>query len=673
MREAAIQLTRENPLASILPKGGIPLRKLALIATVVSAVVGLVLLAIATSQEAFSATDLQIANWIQSLDVPGMSPLLDAVNFFTNAHPALVTWVALMAFFVLRGRPLEAIAVFLVAGVWVAGEGISRIVGPTFPSGHTTHAVTLFGLLALLALKDSQGRYLRIGLPLLAVTLIALTSMGRIYDEAHWPSEVFASYLVGFLGLVAILWVYTRIKEDNLRLPKLRKKQPAAAPEGVILAGSVASTVYLDPRAGTATKEYHPPKAVRALYWLAFQAPFPYEHRKDALEAAAAKRRIAGLLTKHRFGYNMVAEVYDLRPTDSSYQFVTEFITGTEPSCNEEVEDLLADLSGHFREVGLPGWQIAPGNPHAYSNFIRTPDGELKLIDMESAIISIPSLKDLRPLMRDGNLPVFDDVDFVKLHSYVTKNVESLVESLGMQGYEELDQAIEAAQESTRTWKSSERRIWGRLASWVYRHLDLSKVVNSLNDRRESAEATARAFAVKAVDRWEREGYLSREKAISLRETLATNESRDVMMHMGAHLCLSVAIAVPIPGVRSLARFAWTAGFRLRAIYRRVRGRISQEEYQVEKSIHSIPVMLLSLIPGLGAISYVAGGTMLRSGLARILVDQSLCKLPFGMYRRLNMALIMTPRPARSTTRGLLETVPQTVSIHRGHQRTQRS
>lgn len=654
MNYPMIEPNRTNFISTIIPGNRILDWGTAKIAAVILAFAVFVILAVVTSQQAFSNTDLDIAQWVLSLEVPGMAVVLGVVNFICNAHPAIVLWVVGMVFFVLKGRPLEAIAVFLIAGVWVAGEATSRLVGSTFPSGHTTHAVTFYGLLAVLAIKNlPKGHTLRIAMPLLALTIIGFTSIGRIYDEAHYARDIVGSYLLGFVGLAAILWIYDRIKVDNLHIPKPWKKhtETPAREDGIILAGSVASTVYLDPKNGTATKEYHPPKLVKALYWAAFQSPFPYQFRKDALDAAAAKRNIVGLLTRHRFGYDMMAQVYEVHDTGDGYQFVTEFVPGNEPECNEEVIDLLNDVSNYFHEIGFSTWQVSPGNPHAYSNFIRNPQGVLKLIDLESAIISIPCWKELSASLRDGNFPAFDDVDFEKLHSYVESHAAELKQSLGTEGYKKLRESVEIAEVNTQSWKGSEQRIWGRVTSWIYRHLNIGGYFKKVRGSADKGESMARAFATDAIERWEREGRIDSEKATSMQSTLSTNEVRDITMHMGAHLILSVAIAIPIPGLRSLARFTWTASFRINAFCNRLRGKISKEEYQLAKSIHSVPVMIISLIPGVGAVAYVASGTMIKNGLARVLFDQGMHKLPFGLYRKLHLARILTPRPVQQVPR----------------------
>ena len=640
----------------------IPVGKAGLVATVLAAAVGLTYLAVVASQQAFSYTDLNITQWVKGLDFPGLHTTLSAVNVFTDAQMAIALWMVAGAFFVLRSRPLEAIAVFMISGLWIGDALMSAVVArpapspelssgvgfslsSTFPSGHITGAVAFYGLLTFLTLKNVKHGHLRVVVPALSIAIIGLASVARVYASAHWPSDVLGSYLFGFIGVVAIATLYTSVKEDRFHMPRLRRKQPEPVPSGVKIARSIASVVYLDEAAGTAAKEYRPPSVVKALHRLAFQAPFAYQHNKAALEAAAAKRKIAGLLTKHQYGKDMVAPVVEIRNVGGNYQFVTEFVRGAEPESNDEIADTLADMYSYFQETGLPTWQIAPGNPHAYSNFIRTPQGELKLIDLESAMVSFsPPWKQLRAFARDGHYPVFDDVDFVQLRTYVEAHALEVKESLGPEGFEELEQAVEKAEVSTHQWKDGEPRIWGRIASWVYRLLDVSRFINPIRKRMGNPEAAARAFAMGGIERWERDGQIDRERAASLEAVLATSEAKTLLKHVGAHMVLSVAIAIPIPGLRSAARFGWTLAFRLKAMYALVRGKITREEYRMARSIHSVPVMLIALVPAFGAIAYVASDTMTKKGLGRLLVDQAAHKAPFGLYRRLRLARITSPQ-----------------------------
>jgi hypothetical protein len=556
----------------------------------------------------------------------------------------------------------------MVCGLWIANDivGIlvqrpspstelngvvefTRTASGSFPSGHAVGAIADYGLITFIMLSNVKRGHIRFTVPAFALAIIILTPIARVYSGAHWPTDVLGSYLIGLMGVAGIAWFYSNVRLDTLHIPRPRgKRSETPVIDGVTVAGSIASKVYLDWKAGTATKEYKPPLPVRALYRLAFQAPFPYQVRRDSLEAAAAKRKIAGLLTKHRFGYDMVAAVHGIENSENGYRFVTELIQGVEPESNGEVENLLNEMYAFFQETGMPTWQIAPGNPHAYSNFIRRPNGELKLIDLESALVSTSyPWKELRAALRDGNFPIFDDVDFVQLRSYVSAQARQLTYTLGMEGLKELNRSLDAAESASRSWKSSEPRIWGRVGAWVYRRLDMSGTINGIRRRLQGAEAMSTDFLSSAVDRWEREGNIDSATATGLRANLHTSEMSTVVKHLGAHMVLSVAIAIPIPGLRSLARAGWTLGFRLKGLIALATGRITKEEYRAVRSIHTVPVMLLALVPAVGAVAYAVSDPMLK-GPGRMLLDEAATKFPFKLYRRLGLARLTTPRQAKA-------------------------
>jgi hypothetical protein len=518
----------------------------------------------------------------------------------------------------------------------------------SFPSGHVTGAVSFYGLLTLLTLKNVTHGRIRVVVPVVSVLIIALASVARVYSSAHWPSDILGSYLFGVLGVAGIAALYDRIKGDRLSIPGALKRKSAVglpnSPGGRRTAHSIASTVVLDPVAGTATKRYEPPLPVRALYRIAFQAPFPYCSNGDALQAAAAKRQIVDLLCQHWFGYQMVAAVHDIRSVDSRYEFVTEFVSGTAPESNAQIEVMLSELYAHFQTAGLPTWQIAPGNPHAYSNFIRACDGNLKLIDLESALVSLSyPWQELPGYLRAGRFPVFDDVDFRKLRRYVDGHALSLQNSIGSEGLSVLLHSIESAEALSASWKESEPRIWGRAVRALYRVANVRSLFACIRDGLSDTECAAKAIVSESIDHWENDGQIGAEQADALRAALSSSACKTLLKHLGAHIFLTMAIAIPIPGLRSLARCAWTLTFRLASLIDFARGRITREEYRVARSIHSVPVMLLALVPAVGALAYGASDIMLKQGLGRMLIDHAAQKMPLRLYSRFHLARLIVP------------------------------
>ena len=167
----------------------------------------------------------------------------------------------------------------------------------------------------------------------------------------------------------------------------------------------------------------------------------------------------------------------------------------------------------------------------------------------------------------------------------------------------------------------------------------------------EGAEGAGEAFLSDGIDRWETEGRISPQEVKDLQARLASGAGPMAMRHMGAHLVLSVAIAIPIPGLRSLARFLWTLFFWSKAQVHRLRrgDRIQGEQGY---NIHSPLVMVLSLLPAFGAVAYLAARPLRNKLLIRLMLDQIAWKLPFKLYKRLRFSRWLAKPPAKSEARG---------------------
>jgi len=116
------------------------------------------------------------------------------------------------------------------------------------------------------------------------------------------------------------------------------------------------------------------------------------------------------------------------------------------------------------------------------------------------------------------------------------------------------------------------------------------------------------------------------------------------MHHMGVHLVLSVALAVPIPGLRSAARFTWTAIFWVKVQAGRLLRRGPKTAVRVS-NIHSPLVMVVALVPLLGGVAYMASRPLRRKALIRLMLDQIAIKLLFRLYTRLNLGKGLAPVP----------------------------
>jgi membrane-associated phospholipid phosphatase len=102
----------------------------------------------------------------------------------------------------------------------VAGEDLRVVAAPlhgsSLPSGHVLTYVGVYGWMAIMAdllIRPPLLRRLAVGA---LTTLIAAVGASRVYLGHHWPSDVFASYLLGSSYLAALLLAYQRLRSRRV-------------------------------------------------------------------------------------------------------------------------------------------------------------------------------------------------------------------------------------------------------------------------------------------------------------------------------------------------------------------------------------------------------------------------------------------------------------------------
>ena len=610
----------------------------------------LTLLTISIKDDPFPSQDLSVLDSISGWDVPALAGFFSFVSFLTNAQQALIIGALAVAFLWLIGMNRAAFAfaivgaiigVVAILGDFTLGEFIGRTrpeaatsTHVSYPSGHVFGGTVFFGFWAFLAIYYRVNRAVLVPLLVLLFGLISTVGLARIFQEAHWPSDVAAGYLLGGIWLLLLIPFFLWIQKLSWIARLDQEVDPAILGcETCRIEHSIASTVVLDPEHGTATKTYNPPGLVRLLYWLAFQARFPYEGKEISLHAGEYRRKIASYLTRHRFGKDLVSPVIAMDCMHGNCSFVTEFVAGDKVENDDEAKEFLGQVAQTFADAGLGVWQINPRNPHAHTNLIRNADGDMIIIDLESAVVTpFPAPGQWRSALRLGTIPVFDDIDFGRLRAWANENVSALQTSLGRDGLAEFQDAIDQGEEVIRAWKDGELRIWGRLSSGLYRLFNWKAYFEHVRHALDGAPGAARHFVERGLKRWEAEGKIDAAEAATLRAQIASPEARSPLRHMGAHMILSEAIAIPIPGLRSAARFSWTLLFWIKGWVERLLRRTAAKG---RVNIHTPLVMMIALVPAFGAVSYLAARPLRRGRLFRVIFDQAALKLPFKLYTRL--------------------------------------
>ncbi len=198
----------------------------------------LLLLFAKLSEEVFTqeitSLDNNIALWVHGF----ASPTLDTIfNAFSTLGGAVgVSVLTLLAFGLLlwRGFPRAAWRFAIAVGGGLAINQMLKMVfhrarpqlwpgahvaGFSFPSGHATLALCLFGMFAWLGWQFIRGSAARTTWMLLMALLIGIIGLSRVYLGAHYPSDVVAGYLSGsfwLLGLLSGTDIYHRLRHDRI-------------------------------------------------------------------------------------------------------------------------------------------------------------------------------------------------------------------------------------------------------------------------------------------------------------------------------------------------------------------------------------------------------------------------------------------------------------------------
>lgn len=160
---------------------------------------------------------------------PILAGPLEALSTLNWPTPTAITMAIIVALFLLLRRWLDTILAPLAAIVssivtfeisrWVhrprpSGHGIHplQVITHTysFPSGHVTYAVTVFGLFLFLTTQVRRPIHpLLIGaIRVVLVAVILLMPVSRVLEGEHWPSDVLAGLINGLIWLALFSQVY---------------------------------------------------------------------------------------------------------------------------------------------------------------------------------------------------------------------------------------------------------------------------------------------------------------------------------------------------------------------------------------------------------------------------------------------------------------------------------
>jgi membrane-associated phospholipid phosphatase len=180
------------------------------------------------------AFDEYLRTLVHGLASPGLTTLMRGASFYGGPVVLIPAGLLAAVAFLIKGWHRGA----LLAAVTLAGAGLLNLLlkfsfarvrpasffdyplpgSPSFPSGHALYAASVFGGLAVLLTARVRSRLLEIAIWLVAISLILLVGVSRVYLGVHYPSDVLAGYAIG------IVWVTAVASGDRLARNRRRRQ-----------------------------------------------------------------------------------------------------------------------------------------------------------------------------------------------------------------------------------------------------------------------------------------------------------------------------------------------------------------------------------------------------------------------------------------------------------------
>ncbi|MEM8720757.1 MAG: phosphatase PAP2 family protein [Cyanobacteria bacterium P01_G01_bin.39] len=181
-------------------------------------------------KEAF-AFDQTILLWIHSWANPVLDRLMQTITRLNDPDVvSIIAAVALISLLWQRCYPEAKIFVINCAGGVILSYGLKSVFGKvrpdlwqsaieevsfSYPSGHALGSTVLYGFLAYLF--ATRFPHLSLLIYLIAIILIGIIGISRLYLGVHWPTDIIGGYGIGFLWLTFCITM--------LKLQKMRQLQ----------------------------------------------------------------------------------------------------------------------------------------------------------------------------------------------------------------------------------------------------------------------------------------------------------------------------------------------------------------------------------------------------------------------------------------------------------------
>ncbi len=184
-------------------------KKQATIAILLVCLIGFLLIALLRVN--FAGINNEVNSWAATIHTNSFTVVAKLVADGFDTTPLLILSIIIgAALFLMKKRKNALLLVGAMIGNTVILEVLKTFIysprptnelvvetGNSFPSGHVTSTVVLFGLLTFFAWQTWKTRSMKAVTSALFVTIVSLVGFTRIYLNVHWLSDVIGGYFLG--------------------------------------------------------------------------------------------------------------------------------------------------------------------------------------------------------------------------------------------------------------------------------------------------------------------------------------------------------------------------------------------------------------------------------------------------------------------------------------------
>ena len=216
-----------------------------------------------SSRSSLTQIDLRVLNLMPNIRTPLQTTLMRIITTLANLQSVIIfLLLAVSLLWFRRQRVVAALFVLLVGAeelvtfllkhlIHRLRPGTSlRIIGEdgfSFPSGHVVRATVLFGFLTYLLYRSYKSKKARILTLIVYFLTVFLIAVSRIYLGVHYPTDVWASFLLGCAILtftIGLIEIQIRYAKDGPQKFSVANKLLLVVPVVlVVFAISAASTL----------------------------------------------------------------------------------------------------------------------------------------------------------------------------------------------------------------------------------------------------------------------------------------------------------------------------------------------------------------------------------------------------------------------------------------------